>query len=85
MTSQENEYFFEHIKEAITALKLGRQRPDNKRILKNVQRSTAMIVDEDYIDKVLQKILKSNFIYNRPTESGPSYYLRTKTVIQMIT
>ena len=34
MTSQESEYFFEHIKDAIATLRLGHQRPDNKRILK---------------------------------------------------
>ena len=31
MTSQESEYFFEHIKDAIATLSLGRQRPDNKK------------------------------------------------------
>ena len=31
MTSQESEYFFEHIKDAIVTLRLGRQRPDNKK------------------------------------------------------
>ena len=34
MTSQESEYFFEHTKDAITTLRLGRQKPDNKSILK---------------------------------------------------
>ena len=37
MTSQESEYFFKHIKDAIALLRLGRQRPDNKRIPKFVQ------------------------------------------------
>ena len=41
MTSQECEYFFEHIKDAIATLRLGRERPDNKRFLKLVQRSAA--------------------------------------------
>ena len=70
MTSQENEYIFEHIKNAIAALRLGRQRPDNKRILKHVQRSAATNLDQDYIDQILQEMLRSNLIYNRPTESG---------------
>ena len=78
MTSEENEYFFEHIEDAITTIKLGRQRPDNKRILKHVQRCAATSLDQDYIDQVLQEMLKSNLIYNRPTESGPSYYVKFK-------
>ena len=50
MTLQESEYFFEHIKDEIVTFRLGRQRPDNKRILKLVQRSTATNIDQDYID-----------------------------------
>ena len=51
MTSQENEYFFEHIKDAITKLRLGLQRPDNKRILKHIPRSATANLDQDYIDQ----------------------------------
>ena len=50
MTSQVNEHFFEHIKDATATLRLGRQRPDNKKILKHVQRSAAMNLDHNYID-----------------------------------
>lgn len=57
MTSQENEYFFQHIKDAITTLILGRQRPDIKRILKHVQRSAAMNLDKDFLDQILQEML----------------------------
>ena len=78
MTSQENEHFFEHIRDAIATLRLGRQRPDNKRILKHVQRSAATNLDQDYIDQILQEMLRSNLIYNRPTKSGPSYYVTDK-------
>ena len=72
MTSQENEYFFQHIKDAITTLILGRQRPDIKRILKHVQRSAAMNLDKDFLDQILQEMLKCNLIYNTPTESRSS-------------
>ena len=75
MTSQESEYFFEHIKDAIATLRLGRQKPDNKRILKLVQRSAATNIAQDYIDQILQEILKNNLIYSKPTESGPSVIL----------
>ena len=78
MTSQESEYFFEHIKDAIATLRLGRQRPDNKRILKVVQRSTATNIDQDYIDQILQEMVTNNLIYNKPTESRPSYYVTGK-------
>ena len=78
MTSQESEYFFEHIKDAIATLRLGRQRPDNKRILKLVQRSAATNIDQDYIDQILQEMVTNNLIYNKPTESGPSYYVTGK-------
>ena len=78
MTSQESEHFFEHIKDAIATLRLGRQRPDNKRILKHVQRSAATNLDQDYIDQILLEMLAKNLIYNRPTESGPSYYVTEK-------
>ena len=37
MVSQEKEYFFKHIKDAIATLRLGLQRTDNKRFLKRVQ------------------------------------------------
>ena len=37
MRSQDNEYFFEHNKDAITTLRLGRQRPDSRKIPKHVQ------------------------------------------------
>ena len=75
MTSQESEYFFEHIKDVIATLRLGRQRPDNVRILKLVQRSAATNIDQDYIDEILQEMVTNNLIYNKPTESGPSYYV----------
>ena len=75
MTSQESEYFFEHIKDAIVTFRLGRQRPDNKRILKLVQRSAATNIDQDYIDQILQEMVTNNLIYNKPTEGGPSYYV----------
>ena len=78
MTSQESEYFFEHIKDAIATLRLGRQRPDNKRISKLVQRSAATNIDQDYIDQILQEMVTNNLIYNKPTESGPSYYVTGK-------
>ena len=45
MTSQESEYFFEHTKDAITTLRLGRQKPDNKSILKLVQQSATTNID----------------------------------------
>ena len=70
MTSQEKEYFFENIKDVIATLRLGRQRPDNRRILKNL--------DQNYTDQILQEMLRSNLIYNRPAESGPSYYVTYK-------
>ena len=60
MTSQESEHFFVHIKDAIATLRLGRQRPDNKRILKHVQRSAATNLDQDYIDQILQEMLTKN-------------------------
>ena len=78
MTPQESEYFFEHIKDAIATLRLGRQRPDNKRILKLVQRSVATNIDQDYIDQILQEMVTNNLIYNKPTQSGPSYYVTEK-------
>ena len=78
MTSQENKLFFQHIKDAIATLRLGRQIPDNKRILKHVQRSAATNLNQNYIDQILQEMLRSNLIYNRPTESGSSYYLTDK-------
>ena len=78
MTSQESEYFFEHIKDAIATLRLGRQRPDNKRIPKLIQRSTATNIDQDYIDQILQEMVTNNLIYNKPIESGPSYYVTGK-------
>ena len=65
----------EHIKDAITTLKLGYQRPDKRRILKHVHRSAAANVDQDYIAQILQDMLRSNLIQNRPTESEPSYYI----------
>ena len=37
-----------------------------------------MNLDQDYIDEVSQEILKSNLIYSRPTESGPSNYVTDK-------
>ena len=37
-----------------------------------------MNLDQDYIDEVSQEMLKSNLIYNRPTESGPSNYVTDK-------
>ena len=77
MASQENEYFFKHIKDVITTLRLGRQRPDNKRILKHIL-IAATNTDQDYIDQILQEMLKSSLIYNRPTESGSSYYVTDK-------
>ena len=76
MTPQKSEYFFEHIKDATATL--GPQRPDNKRILKLAQRSAATNIDHDYIDQILQKIVTNNLIYNKPTESGPSYYVTGK-------
>ena len=78
MTPQKSEYFFEHIEDAIATLRLGRQRPDNKRILKLVQRSAATNIDQDYIDQILQEMVTNNLIYNKPTESGPSYYVTGK-------
>ena len=78
MTSQESEYFFEHIKDAIATPRLGRQRADNKRILKLLQRSAATNIDQDYIDQILQEMVTNNLIYNKPTESGPSYYVTEK-------
>ena len=78
MTLQESEYFFEHIKDVIETLRLGCQRPDNKRILKLVQRSAATNIDQDYIDQILQEMVTNNLIYNKPTESGPSYYVTGK-------
>ena len=30
------------------------------------------------IDQILKKMLKGNLIYNKPTESGPSYYVMDK-------
>ena len=84
MTSQESEYFFEHIKDAIVTLRLGRQRPDNKRILKLEQRSTATNIDQDYIDQILQEMLTNNLIYNKPT-AYLHIMLREKTFIQILT
>ena len=78
VTSQKSEYFFEHIKDAIVTLRLGRQRPDNKRILKLVQRSAATNIDQDYMDQILQEMVTNNLIYNKPTESRPSYYVTGK-------
>ena len=79
MTSQESEHFFVHIKDAIVTLRLGRQRPDNKRILKHVQRSAATNLDQNYIDQFLQEMLTKNLIYNTSTESRPSYYVTEET------
>ena len=76
MTSQKSEYFFEHIKDATATL--GPQRPDNKRILKLAQRSAATNIDQYYIDQILQEMVTNNLIYNKPTESGPSYYVTGK-------
>ena len=78
MTSQENKYFLEHIQNAVTTIRLVRQRPDNKRILKHAQQSATTNLDQDHIDQILQELLKSNLVYNRPTESGPSYYVTDK-------
>ena len=78
MTLQESEYFFEHIKDVIETLRLGCQRPDNKRILKLVQRSAATNIDQDYIHQILQEMVTNNLIHNKPTESGPSYYVTGK-------
>ena len=63
MASQENEFVFEHIKDAIARLRLASQTPDKKRILKHAERSAITILDQDYIDQILQEMLKSN----RPT------------------
>ena len=78
MTSQENKYFLEHIQNAMTTIRPVRQRPDNKRILKHAQQSATTNLDQDHIDQILQELLKSNLVYNRPTESGPSYYVTDK-------
>ena len=80
MTSQESKYFFKHIKDAIATLRLGRQRPDNERILKLVQRPAATNIDQDYIDQVLQEMVMNNSIYNKSIESAPSYYVTGKNV-----
>ena len=47
-------------------------------VLKLVQRSAATNIDQDYIDQILQEILRNNLIYNKPTESKPSYYVTGK-------
>ena len=65
-------------KDAIATLRLGRPRPDSKRIVKHVQRSAATNLDQDYIDQILQEMVRSNLIYNRPTEIRPSYYVTDK-------
>ena len=75
MTSQESEYFFEHVKDAIATLRLGRERPDNKRILTFVQRTAATNINQDYIDQILQERLTNNLSYNNPSESGSSHYV----------
>ena len=66
MASQENEPLFEYIKDAITALRLRHQRSDSNRILKHLQ---------EYAATILQEMPMGNLTYNRPTESGPSYYV----------
>ena len=76
MMSQENEYFLKHIKDAIARLRHGRQRPDNKIIA-----SAAENLAQGYIDQILQEMLRSNLIYNRPAERDLHVTLRTKTVI----
>ena len=78
MTSQKIEYFFEHIKDVIATLRLGRQGPDNKKILRLVQRSAATNIDQNYVDQVLQEMLTNNLIYSKLTESGPSYFVTGK-------
>ena len=75
MASQESEHFLEHIKHAIATLRLGRERPDNKKILKLVQRSAERNIDQDYIDQILQEMVTNDLIYNKPTDSGPSHYV----------
>ena len=85
MTSQESEYFFEHIKDAIATLRLGRQRPHNKRILKLVQRSAATNIDQNYIDQILQEMVTNNLIYNKPKKVVLHIMLREKNVVQMLT
>ena len=75
MTSQESEHFLEHIKYAIATLRLGRQRPDNKKILKLAQRSAETNIDQDYIDQLLQEMVTNDLIYSKPTDSGPSHYV----------
>ena len=69
MTSQENESFFyytEYIKDAITT-----QTPRQQKDFKALQRSAATNVERYYIHQILQEMLKSNLLYNRPTENGP--------------
>ena len=44
----------------------------------HVQQSAARNLDQDYINQILKEMLKSNLIYNKPTESGSSYYVTDK-------
>ena len=52
MRLQETEDFFKHIKDPTTTLRL------------NVQQPTDTNLEQDYIDQILQKMLKSHLIYN---------------------
>ena len=66
MTSQENESFFEYTeyaKDAITIQTINQQKDS-----KTLQRFAATNVD---IHQILQDMLNSNLIYNRPMEIGP--------------
>ena len=69
MTSQENESFFEYTeytKDAITIQTINQQKDS-----KTLQRFAATNVDNVDIHQILQDMLKSNLIYNRPMEIGP--------------
>ena len=52
MRLQENEDFFKHIKDPTTTFRL------------NVQEPADTNLEQDYIDQILQKMLKSHLIYN---------------------
>ena len=73
----ENETAAQLIRDAIIAIRNNNKRPDGQSVFEYINKTSA--TNQKYITSVIDDLLNKNFIYDKPSKKGSSYFITELT------
>ena len=73
--NSESKTEFHFILNVIKKIIAATKQPDNQAILDHINKTSATIMDQNYLEEIISSMLEKQLIYEKPSKKGMSHYI----------